>query len=62
MDNNSFYTVEQVAVMLQVHWQTILNYIKSGKIEAVKLGKGYRIPKECLANFIKINKTNGQTI
>lgn len=54
-DNNEFYTVEQVAKLLQVHWQTILNYIKSGKLRAVKLGKGYRISNNELDKFIKTN-------
>ncbi|OGD62491.1 hypothetical protein A2160_00230 [Candidatus Beckwithbacteria bacterium RBG_13_42_9] len=59
MDNNEFLTVEQVAGLLQVHWQTILNYIKSGKMEAVKLGKGYRISRNSLDKFIKENRANG---
>ena len=53
--NNQFYTVEQVTELLQVHWQTILNYIKSGKLQAVKLGKGYRIPKEAFDKFVREN-------
>ena len=57
MENNNFLTVEQVAQALQVHWQTVLNYIKSGKIKAVRLGKGYRIPKKSLDQFIKENQT-----
>jgi len=57
MKNNSFLTVEQVAESLQVHWQTVLNYIKSGKLEAVKLGKGYRISAESLDKFIKQSST-----
>lgn len=57
MNNNEFYTVKQVAELLQVHWQTILNYIKSGKLIAVKLGKGYRIGKKDLEIFLKQNKT-----
>lgn len=56
-ENNSFYTVEQVAQLLQVHWQTVLNYIKSGKLKAVRLGKGYRVAKEDLDDFFKENKT-----
>lgn len=56
MNNNEFYTVEQVAELLQVHWQTVLNYIKSRKLEAVKLGKGYRITKEAINFFIKKNQ------
>jgi len=55
MKNNSFLTVEQVAEILQVHWQTVLNYIKSGKLEAVKLGKGYRIPRHAIDKFAKEN-------
>lgn len=57
MESNSFYTVEQVAEMLQVHWQTVLNYIKNGKLKAVKLGKGYRVQKQALDEFIKNNQT-----
>ena len=53
MNNNEFFTVEQVAELLQVHWQTVLNYIKGGKLKAIKLGKGYRITKEALNSFIK---------
>lgn len=53
MKSNSFYTVEQVAELLQVHWQTVLNYIKSGKLKAVKLGRGYRISQEALNVFIQ---------
>lgn len=59
MNNNKFLTVRQVAELLQVHWQTILNYIKSDKMGAVKLGKGYRISKTSLDKFIKENRTNG---
>lgn len=56
-NNNEFYTVEQVSELLQVHWQTILNYIKAGKLRAVRLGKGYRIDKKDLEVFLKKNKT-----
>lgn len=57
MKNNNFLTVEQVAKALQVHWQTVLNYIKSGKLKALKLGKGYRISHEDLKKFIQKNQT-----
>lgn len=48
-----FYTVEEIASKLQVHWQTILTYIKSGKLRAVKLGRGYRIDPEDLKDFLE---------
>ena len=53
--NNEFLTVEQVTEILKVHWQTILNYIKSNKLMALKLGKGYRISRENLEKFIREN-------
>jgi len=54
---DKFLTVEEVAEKLQVHWQTILTYIKSGKLRAVKLGRGYRIDPEDLHSFIEAMKT-----
>ena len=56
MKNNNFLTVEQVAETLQIHWQTVLNYIKSGKLEALRLGKGYRISQEALERFVQNNQ------
>lgn len=58
MKNNDFLTVEQVANALQVHWQTVLNYIKSGRLEALQLGKGYRISQKALDKFIEENSVH----
>lgn len=52
-----FYTVQEVADLLQVHWQSVLTYIKDGKLEAVKLGKGYRISETSLQKFITDHST-----
>lgn len=54
-NNNEFLTVEQVAELLQVHWQTILNYIKKGELNALKLGKGYRISRKSINLFVSKN-------
>jgi len=62
MNNNEFLTVEQVAELLKIHWQTVLNYIKSGKLMALKLGKGYRITRENLEKFIKENSNKGDVL
>lgn len=40
------YTVTEVAKMFSVSRQTVLKWIKTGKIKAVKVVKVYRIPKE----------------
>ncbi len=52
-----FLTVEEISTMLQIHWQTVLTYIKSGKLRAVKLGRGYRIDPADLNTFIEQLKT-----
>lgn len=52
-----YYTVEELSELLQVHWQTILNYIRSGKLEAIKLGKGYRISDKAFQSFLKQQST-----
>lgn len=55
--NEKIYTVKEVAELLKVHWQTVLNYIKKGKIKAVKIGKNYRVTELDLKSFISENKT-----
>jgi excisionase family DNA binding protein len=54
---DKFYTVQEIAEMLKVHWQTILNYIKTKKLKAVKIGKEYRIREADLSEFLETNKT-----
>jgi len=48
-----FYTPEQVAEILQLNHLTILKYIKSKKIKAMKLDRGYRIQESDLKDFIE---------
>jgi len=50
---------EQVAKKLQVHWQTVLDLIRSGLLPAVKVGKQYRIDPSHLQNFISAHETSG---
>lgn len=48
---SSFYTVQQFADLLSVHYQTIIRYCETGKVHAVKLGRVWRIPREELSEF-----------
>ena len=57
MTETEYLTVEEVSKLLKVHWQTTLNYIRSGKLRAVRLGKGYRIGRESLDKFINERHT-----
>lgn len=57
-----YLTVTEVAERLQVHWQSVLTYIKNGELEAVKLGRGYRISEEAIEAFIKSRTTKRQAL
>lgn len=48
-----FYTCEEVADMYRVKVTTVWDWVRSGKIKAVRIGKQYRIPKEAIAEFEK---------
>lgn len=52
-----YRSVTEVAELLQVHWQSILTYIKNGELEAIKLGRGYRISDEAIQEFLKNRST-----
>lgn len=54
--NNNLLTPEQVAGILQVHVLTVYGYIRRGKLDAVRLGRNYRIIPEDLTRFIESNR------
>nr|WP_218007938.1 helix-turn-helix domain-containing protein [Herbidospora sakaeratensis] len=45
------YSVEQVANLLGLHVKTVRNYVRDGKLKAVRIGKQYRITREDLEAF-----------
>ncbi len=61
MNDEKYYTVTQVAELLQIHWQSVLNYIKRGELEAVKIGRGYRIASSALQAFTDKNSTRNDS-
>ena len=52
----TYYTVEQISQMLQMHPKTVQRYIREGKLRAVKVGKGWRVGGHDLSVF-----TEGET-
>ena len=50
-----FYKPEEVADILKVNYLTVLRRIRSGKLKAVKLGKGYRIEAKELERMLHDN-------
>ena len=58
--NSNLLTPEQVARILQVHVLTIYSYIRRGKLDAIRLGRNYRITPKDLTRFIESNRTKNQ--
>jgi excisionase family DNA binding protein len=56
MDTQQFYTVEEVAQLFKVSEQTIRLWIRSGKLESFKIGRGHRIPAESVKQLIAQSK------
>ena len=56
----SYYTVEQIAQMLQMHPKTVQRYIREGKLRAVKVGKGWRISGHDLSVFTESVPARGE--
>lgn len=51
--NKDYYTVEQVSKILDLHPKTVQRYIREGKLNASKVGKGWRINGHDLSIFIE---------
>jgi excisionase family DNA binding protein len=52
-----FYTTEEVAQLLKISAKTVREMIKSKRLEAVRVGKEYRITEDQIRKYIKENKT-----
>lgn len=51
-EDQRFLTTQEVAEILGVRVETVRNYIKRGKLPAVKWGRGYRIAQRDLEEFV----------
>jgi excisionase family DNA binding protein len=49
----TYYTVDQISKMLNIHPKTIQRYIREGKLRAAKIGKGWRVTGHDLSTFIE---------
>ena len=46
--SHELYSVDQVADLLNLHVRTVRNYVREGRLKAVRIGKQYRIAREDL--------------
>ncbi len=51
------FTLDEVADILKVTKRTLYNYVKAGKLPAVKIGKYWRVSEESLQAFISTGTT-----
>ena len=51
-----FYRIEDVAAALQVTTRTVLQYLRDGKLEGVKLGGQWRISIDALRRFMRTDR------
>lgn len=52
-NNKFFYTANEVAEMLSVSGATVRNWVKSGMLDAIQVGKAVRIRKEGVDKLIE---------
>lgn len=53
---NIFLTVQEIAKILKINPLTVYEYIRTGKLTPVKLGRTYRITQNDFEKFIEQNK------
>jgi excisionase family DNA binding protein len=60
MEKRKFYSIPQVANLLEVSPLTIRRLIWKGKLESVKVGKSIRVSNEQLDSYINKGSTDNQ--
>lgn len=60
-DKRQLLTPEQVAAILQVHILTVYDYIRGGKLHAVRLGRHYRVLPADLDLFLEERRVKAPT-
>lgn len=52
------YTLDEIAEMLRITRRTLYTYIKEGKLQAVKIGKYWRVSETNLQSFLEKGTAN----
>lgn len=56
MTIEKLYGAEEIAEVLSINKQTVLRFIREGKIKALKVGREYRIQKSALQEYLKLDE------
>lgn len=54
LNNNEYYTIDELVKILKISRRTIERHIKSGEIKALKIGKQWRIRKSDIQWNVKL--------
>lgn len=60
MADMKVYTIEELVTILHVTRRTIYDYIKYGKLKAVKIGKYWRVTEKNLEEFLTVGTEGGK--
>ncbi len=50
--SETYYTLQEVADGIGVHYQTVRGWMKDGKLKVSKIGKSYRVPEAELKRLL----------
>jgi len=56
MEEEKYYTIEEVAEMLKVVYMTVYRWVRQGKLKAFRVGKKYMIKKSDIEALIEQSK------
>ncbi|MCI0614044.1 helix-turn-helix domain-containing protein [bacterium] len=54
-------TVNEVAAILNKHFQTVIALIKRGELPAMRIGREYRVSRQDLSDFLREHRLSEQT-
>lgn len=58
MSGDELLTVEEVAKELRINAKTVRQYITSGELIAILVGKGYKVSRDDLEDFKRRRRTD----
>jgi len=53
MNNSKFYTAQEVAQLLKMNLLTVYDFIRAGRLSAIKFGRNYRVLASDFEKFIR---------
>ncbi|WP_025273370.1 helix-turn-helix domain-containing protein [Haloglycomyces albus] len=57
LEDVKFFTVQEIAGFMQVSKMTVYRLVKSGELQAMRVGRSYRVPHDALKAYI-VNSIN----